>query len=184
LSASDGKTTPDVTVNVQRAFGSYSTVGGNNPELKGKDIMTFINTTTGETFSIPVSTVPNRNTPEGRDIGGAVAPGPISITLGAKYGSNFDPVMTITAGTTISGETISDEGTVPSSGSPYRVHNTDYWGSEGCFTGQTPNTGGSVTTATEQLNSWGLKNGDTMQGSLTVVGNPRDNKNMPTILDY
>jgi hypothetical protein len=77
-------------------------VGGKNPELKGRDTMTFINHDTAEK----------------------------------------DPI-------------------------PWRAHDTDFWGSEGCFTGKTINSGASVVTAMETLREWGVNDGTVINGRLT-----------------
>jgi RHS repeat-associated protein len=161
-------TEPKITVLVIRDIDSYKTVGGNNPELKGKDTMTFTNNATGETVTIPVSTVPNMATTDGKKIGNAVAPGQIQLTFGVEEGTTYYPnAMTISGGTLISGNKLSQSGTTINDPIPWRVHDTKNWGSEGCFTGQTINSGGSVVTGMETLKAWGVTDGAIIDGRLT-----------------
>jgi hypothetical protein len=161
-------TEPKITVLVVRDIDSYKTVGGNNPELKGKDTMTLINNDTGQTVTIPVSTVPNMNTTDGKKTGNTVAPGNIQLTFGVEEGTKYYPdAMTISGGTLISGDKLTQRGITINDPIPWRAHDTTNWGSEGCFTGQK----GSVATAVETLREWSVKDGTTINGRLTNNNN-------------
>jgi hypothetical protein len=162
---------PDITVAIQRVHESYSTTGGRNTDSRGKDIMTVTNNRTDESISIPVTTVPNMgNIP----IEDALAPGDIELTLGPESTnqSRYAPdVLTVSGGQLISGETLNSDGTTENNKVPWRGHDTRYWGSEGCITGQANNPSGNIKTFIAKLRSWGVKYGTRMQGRLTNNNN-------------
>ena len=160
----DDVTNSNIVVIVVRDPASYETIGGKNPELKGKDFLVFYNKDSGESLWVPISSVP---TMTGTTKDDAIAPGDIVLMLGPEKGSKYSPnVLTVAGGTLFSGDTLLRDGTTATNKVPWRVHDTMKFGSEGCLVGQTGNPSGSVVNVVATLKSWGLKYGDTFRGTL------------------
>jgi hypothetical protein len=99
----------------------------------------------------------------------AVAPGDIELTLGPEKGSNYSPnVLTISGGKLLSGDMLKEEGTTANDPIPWRVHDTLYFGSEGCFVGRKDNPKGSVANVIDKLKFWEVEYGDKIQGKLLI----------------
>jgi RHS repeat-associated protein len=156
----------NVVAYVFRDPASYSTLNGKNVDLRGRDTLMIVNRKTGEMIAIPISSVP---TMPGTEIGDAIAPGEISLTLGPKVDSKFSPVvMTISGGKLISGDILLPNGTTENNTIPWRVHDTGFFGSLGCFVGQRDNRKGSVADIINKLRSWGVEYGDVIPGYLML----------------
>ncbi len=167
LSASDQRTGIDFVI--IRDPRSYDTVNNQNSELRGKDVLIFTNYDTQESLTIPITSVP---TMKGTVLGDAVAPGNVELMLGPEHGSKYSPnVLTITGGTLMSGDTLRSDGTTENNSVPWRGHDTNFYGSEGCLVGKTGNTSGSMVNVVETLQSWGVEYGDKISG--TLISGPR-----------
>jgi hypothetical protein len=154
----------DIYVEIYRDPLSYKTINNQNFGDRGKDEMKIFNRKKGECLLIPITSVP---TMPNTSINDALAPGLFELTLGPIEGSKYSPcVMTISSGTLISGETLNSEGITKNNKVPWRVHDTLYFGSEGCLVGQKNNTQGSVVNIIETLKSWGIKYNDKIKGYL------------------
>ena len=157
----------NITFILARKRKSYLTVNNKKKELRGKDILTFINISTKETYSFPVSSVP---TMKGTILSDTIAPGVLELTIGPKVGSEYSPfVVTISKGITLGGQVLSKEGTTIDNPVPWRGHDTDNWGSEGCFVGQRNNANGNWNKCIPLLFEWGLDYGNVIQGTLVEI---------------
>ena len=123
---------------------SYKTVDGNNTDLRGKDLVIIENKTNGKSVTIPVSSVANM---KGFGLSDSLVENDFTMTYDPDCGSRYVPdVFTITSGELfpdnilkIQGEKLQSNGTTKNNKIPWRGHNTDYWGSEGCITAQKGN---------------------------------------------
>ena len=52
---------------------------------------------------------------------------------------------------------------------PWRGHDTDNWGNEGCFVGQRNNANGNWNKCIPLLFEWGLDYGNIIQGTLVEI---------------
>ena len=168
LSASDAQK-PNIDFIIIRDPKSYDTVNNQNPALRGKDLLIITNRDTFESISIPITSVP---TMKGTVLADALAPGNVELTLGPKTGSKYSPnVLTISGGTLMSGDTLRKDGTTENNNIPWRGHDTNYFGSEGCLVGKEGSPSGSMVNVVETLQSWGSEYGDTISG--TLISGPR-----------
>ena len=144
-----------------RSEDSYSTVNGQNPENRGKDLLIIENPVTGESIIIPVSSIANM---DGTTLADSLDEKDFVLTYDTTVQSKYAPyVFTITEGTLFPeipktvGESIKKDGTTKDNKKPWRGHNTKKWGSEGCITAQEDNPGGDMTDVINKLKEWGIK---------------------------
>jgi len=129
------------------------------------DTFSVLNNETGESVSVPISSVP---TTPGSTISDALSVGFFELTLGPETGSQYSPdVLTISGGTLVSGDSLNSRGTTENNNVPWRAHDTNFFGSLGCLVGQSDNENGSIQTIIEKIFEWGAKFGDSINGMLT-----------------
>ena len=156
-----GNKNPEVVGHLLRDPDSYKTVDGQNKDLRGKDLLIVENKSNGESVSIPVSSVANM---EGYGLSDSLAEKEFTLSYDPDCGSKYAPdVFTISSGELCSdnalqqqGEKLHSDGTTDTNKVPWRGHNTNFWGSQGCITGQTGNANGDYTDVSKALNSWGI----------------------------
>ena len=144
-----------------RANESYTTVDGKNKEKRGKDLLIVENPIKGESVMIPVSSVANM---EGYGLKDSLAEKDFTLTYDPDCGSKYAPnVFTISSGELCPKNTLQhqggklhSDGTIDTNKVPWRGHNTDCWGSQGCITGQEGNPKGDFTDVIKAINSWGI----------------------------
>jgi hypothetical protein len=158
LSAEDVKA--DLVGHLLRSNASYDTFDGENKDKRGKDLLIIENRTTGDSIVIPVSSVANM---PGSGLKDTLSENDFTLTYDPDVESKYAPeVLTISSGSLFpeipkkEGENLNKDGTTASNKIPWRAHDTDYWGSEGCITGQNGNPKGELSDLFNKLEKWGV----------------------------
>jgi hypothetical protein len=68
----------------------------------------------------------------------------------------------------MNGDKLRSDGTTKNDIVAWRGHDTVNWGSAGCITGKTNNTGGSIVTAASTLMEWEVTYGEAISGNLIL----------------
>ena len=163
------KDLPDLEFHLLRHPDSYTTFDGKNRENRGKDLLILENKTINQSIITPVSSVANMPGFGSKD---TLAEGNFTLTFDPNVESKYAPnVLTITSGSLMPtipfayGETLSDKGITKSNSKPWRAHDTQYWGSEGCITGQKNNIEGDISTLIQGLKKYGITDKIDIPGS-------------------